>query len=437
MTEPVRHRPVIREHRRSGPRTVPGETPPGGPRERPGPVPSAARPAPDRSAARSDRDGSAARPAPDRSAARPDLDGTAARTPDESGTVPWTPDGARTAGRASEKARTARWTSAFSALGMTAEAEEVYRYFLRHPGEGVDAAGRALPLGPETVEAAVATLRALSLLDVSDRHRVVATEPQIGIERLIEARLDELNAEIRRVLATRDSIASFFEDHRWGEAPATALIERVEGLERVRRKLDDLSFFTHEETLCLHPGGPLSDAAIETARTLDTRSLRRGVTVKSIYHPRALRHPAMAAYVRDVIDLGGRVHVTQEPMDRMVIFDRSVAVVPMDPRESSRGALLVREPGLVSRLATHFDGLWQASEPPRDLAGPRRELPALSDLERRVLSALATADKDEVAARQMDVSVRTYRRYVADLMARLGATNRFQAALRAKEQNWI
>ncbi|MFS1302096.1 helix-turn-helix transcriptional regulator [Streptosporangium longisporum] len=417
MTEPVRHRPVIREHRRSGPRTVPGETPPGGPRERPGPVPSAPRPDPDRSAAWPDREGTAARPDRNGTTARPDPDTTTARTPDEN--------------------RTARWTSAFSALGMTAEAEEVYRYFLRHPGEDVDAAGRALPLGPEAAEAAVATLRALSLLDVSDRHRVVATEPQIGIERLIEARLDELNAEIRRVLATRDSIASFFEDHRWGEAPATALIERVEGLERVRRKLDDLSFFTHEETLCLHPGGPLSDAAIETARTLDTRSLRRGVTVKSIYHPRALRHPAMAAYVRDVVDLGGLVHVTQEPMDRMVIFDRSVAVVPMDPRESSRGALLVREPGLVSRLATHFDGLWQASEPPRDLAGPRRELPALSDLERRVLSALATADKDEVAARQMDVSVRTYRRYVADLMARLGATNRFQAALRAKEQNWI
>ncbi|GAA3037221.1 hypothetical protein GCM10017559_76280 [Streptosporangium longisporum] len=417
VTEPVRHRPVIREHRRSGPRTVPGETPPGGPRERPGPVPSAPRPDPDRSAAWPDREGTAARPDRNGTTARPDPDTTTARTPDEN--------------------RTARWTSAFSALGMTAEAEEVYRYFLRHPGEDVDAAGRALPLGPEAAEAAVATLRALSLLDVSDRHRVVATEPQIGIERLIEARLDELNAEIRRVLATRDSIASFFEDHRWGEAPATALIERVEGLERVRRKLDDLSFFTHEETLCLHPGGPLSDAAIETARTLDTRSLRRGVTVKSIYHPRALRHPAMAAYVRDVVDLGGLVHVTQEPMDRMVIFDRSVAVVPMDPRESSRGALLVREPGLVSRLATHFDGLWQASEPPRDLAGPRRELPALSDLERRVLSALATADKDEVAARQMDVSVRTYRRYVADLMARLGATNRFQAALRAKEQNWI
>ncbi|WP_153054235.1 helix-turn-helix transcriptional regulator [Planomonospora sphaerica] len=383
----------MREHRRTGPRTAPGEPTPGGLRDRTAPGDTAP-------------GGLRDRPGP---------------------SSPARPDGGRAA----------RWAPGFSALGITPEAEEVYRYFLRHPGEDLGAAARSLPLSPEAVEAAVGTLRGLSLLDVSDRRRVVATAPQIGIERLIEARLDELNAEIRRVLATRDSIASFFEDRRRGEASASTLIERVEGLERVRQKLDDLSFFTHEETLCLHPGGPLSDAAIETARTLDARSLRRGVTVKSIYHHGALRHPPMAAYVRDVIDLGGQVHVTKEPMDRMVIFDRSVAVVPVDPRETARGALLVREPGLVSQLATYFDGLWQASEEPRGLAGPHREPPALSDLERRVLSALATADKDEVAARRLDVSVRTYRRYVADLMARLGAANRFQAALRAKEQNWI
>ncbi|WP_442816546.1 helix-turn-helix domain-containing protein [Streptomyces sp. NBC_01304] len=61
----------------------------------------------------------------------------------------------------------------------------------------------------------------------------------------------------------------------------------------------------------------------------------------------------------------------------------------------------------------------------------------LSDTERQVLDILTRTDKDEAAAREMGVSLRTFRRYVADIMLRLGAANRFQAGLLAKEQGWI
>ncbi|MFC0865707.1 hypothetical protein ACFHYQ_25755 [Sphaerimonospora cavernae] len=325
-----------------------------------------------------------------------------------------------------------------SVIGISSEAADLYRYFLRHRGDGVGDAKQALGLDPDMVEAAVEELERLSLLDLRDRHKVMATEPRIGIERLVESRLNELNAEIRRVLAARDAISVFAEDQQQGERAANALdIERVEGLEQVRQRLDDLCFFSYKETLCLHPGGPLSRGAIETALPLDTRSLRRGLAVKAVYHPRSLEDPLMAAYLRDLVSLGGEVHITEEPIDRMVIFDRSVAVVPIHPKESSRGALLVREPGLVSQLVTYFDGVWGASKDIREFTEPSKEPPLLSELERRVLSVMATAGKDEIAAREIDVSVRTYRRYVADLMARLGAVNRFQAALRAKEENWI
>ncbi|WP_405146106.1 hypothetical protein OG589_03540 [Sphaerisporangium sp. NBC_01403] len=325
-----------------------------------------------------------------------------------------------------------------SVIGVPTEAVEIYRYFLRHRGDGIGSIRQALDMDPDTIEGAIETLGRLSLLDLTDRHRVVATEPRIGIERLIEQRLSELNTEIRRVLTTRDAIASFVEDQRHGENATSALdIERVEGLDRVRQRLDDLGFFSYKETLCLHPGGPLSLGAIETALPLDTRSLRRGLAVKAVYHPKALDDQNMSAYLREVVSLGGQIHITEDPMDRMLIFDRSVAVVPIHPKESSRGALLVKEPGLVSQLVTYFDGVWDAATDFREFTEPSTDAPLLSELERKVLEVMARADKDEIAAREIDVSVRTYRRYVADLMARLGAVNRFQAALRAKEENWI
>ena len=325
-----------------------------------------------------------------------------------------------------------------SALGVPGDAEEVYRYFLRHPNAGVGSIRQALGWDLDTIEAALEALSKLSLLDITDQHHVVATEPRVGFERLIEERLSVLNAEIRRVLAAREAIASFLEDQQRGADSVPALdIERVEGLDQVRQRIDDLAFFSYRETLCLHPGGPLSAGAIEAALPLDTRSLRRGLTIRGVYHVKALDDAAMVAYLRDIARLGAQIHITENSMDRMVIFDRGVAVVPINPRDSARGALLVREEGLVSQLVGYFDSVWQAATDLSDYIGNGITPPALSSLEKRILAAMARYDKDETAARQLDTSLRTYRRHVADLMARLGAVNRFQAALRAKEENWI
>ncbi|MCG5216078.1 helix-turn-helix domain-containing protein [Streptosporangium sp. KLBMP 9127] len=296
----------------------------------------------------------------------------------------------------------------------------------------------ALGIDPDTVEVAVESLGRLSMIDLSDRHRVVATEPRIAIERLVEKHLDALNAEIRRVFAARDAISAFVEDMREGDRVETVLdIERVESGVRVRQRLDDLAFFSYKEMLTLHPGGPFTQEMIEGALPLDTRSLRRGLSIREVYHPKALEDPNMVSYLRELVGLGAAVRITDQPMDRMLIYDRSVAVVPIDPKENSRGALVVREAGLVSQLVIYFEGVWKAAVDLREYIDPPADASPLSEMEQRVLEVMATADKDEIAARELDVSVRTYRRYVADLMAKLGAVNRFQAALRAKEENWI
>ena len=54
-----------------------------------------------------------------------------------------------------------------------------------------------------------------------------------------------------------------------------------------------------------------------------------------------------------------------------------------------------------------------------------------------MLRAMCSGGKDEAGARDLGVSVRTYRRYIADLMQLLGAGNRPQAALLARERGWI
>ncbi|MFJ9666453.1 hypothetical protein ACIRPP_17835 [Streptomyces sp. NPDC101219] len=95
-------------------------------------------------------------------------------------------------------------------------------------------------------------------------------------------------------------------------------------------------------------------------------------------------------------------------------------------------ALLTREPGLVAALVTLFDRMWAMAQ---ELPTPADVSP--TEIERRILKTLHSADKDESGARDLGISVRTYRKHVASRMTRLHATNRCQAALSARERGWF
>ncbi|GAA3474226.1 LuxR C-terminal-related transcriptional regulator [Nonomuraea roseola] len=114
---------------------------------------------------------------------------------------------------------------------------------------------------------------------------------------------------------------------------------------------------------------------------------------------------------------------------KLVLLDRSVAFVQIDPADRLAGALMIRQPGVVATLVDGFEMMWARG---RDLNEP-----PLTAVEHQVLQALALYDKDETAARAVNISLRKFRTHVAELMNRLGAGNRFQAALLAKERGWI
>ncbi|WP_372346592.1 hypothetical protein [Streptomyces sp. KL116D] len=50
---------------------------------------------------------------------------------------------------------------------------------------------------------------------------------------------------------------------------------------------------------------------------------------------------------------------------------------------------------------------------------------------------MCTVSKDETGARQVGTALRTYRRYISELIRILGAENRAHAALLARERGWI
>lgn len=113
-----------------------------------------------------------------------------------------------------------------------------------------------------------------------------------------------------------------------------------------------------------------------------------------------------------------------------VIVDGEKALVRWEP-EKERYASFVSAEHVIRSMVTFFDVAWRNSvavADPLDLGDPARTATA-----RRILSQLRDGALDEVSARELSMSVRTYRRYVAEIMNLLGATSRFQAGVKAAQ----
>ena len=322
-----------------------------------------------------------------------------------------------------------------SVLGVTETEEEVYRHFLRHPGTPADGLHLRLGTSRAHLQRLLDRLSDLGLLHEEDGN-VVPTDPEVAVTRLTDLRLRQLHQQLQEVTQSRHLV----NDLRAEQDPRAAAshgIEQLLNLAQVRERIDDLAFFAREEICSVEPYTQLSPENIDHARPLDLRCLRRGVRIRNVVLRSCLDHPPTAGYLRELAARGARIRVAEDIKERILIYDRSTALIPIDPRNTARGALLAHESGLVSNIIALFEKIWDQAEDFATATGAEDDGKQLTEIERRVLHAMCSGGKDEYGARELGLSVRTYRRHVADLMRVLGAGSRAQAALLARERGWV
>ncbi|MDX3006568.1 hypothetical protein PWY87_33140 [Kribbella solani] len=297
-------------------------------------------------------------------------------------------------------------------LGLTAEQDRLYRQLLRHPQADLD---------QDEVGLVLADLRALGLVDES----LTAVAPATAIDLLVRRRMEQTQRQLTELTLAWDVLTELTEEHRSGRA--VRMVEHLPVGTAVTARLRAI--------LADHPGefAHLKLVARLVATDYDEkpfkRLLVRGLHSRTLFPAHSLEDPDQASYARSLHALGDLHRVTTEPVRHLAIVNRQVAFVQADPAQPAGGAFEIRQAGVVGMLAEVFDGMWSRA---RDLD----DLP-LTPIEHRVLQALTVHETDEAAARAVNVSVRKFRAHVADLMAQLGASTRFQTALRAKERGWL
>ena len=155
-----------------------------------------------------------------------------------------------------------------------------------------------------------------------------------------------------------------------------------------------------------------------------------GFRTRKLYSPAVLLDPEAAGHVRQLEAYGAEVRIATDRLTETMLVDRRVAIMAGDPDERPRRYRVVSAPEVVQGVGALMDAAWRAVTP---RAVYETSLAGLRDLAPSLLDALASGSKDEAAARALGMSLRTYRRRVAELMAAVGATSRFQAGLRARE----
>ncbi|WP_051951745.1 helix-turn-helix transcriptional regulator [Actinacidiphila yeochonensis] len=134
-------------------------------------------------------------------------------------------------------------------------------------------------------------------------------------------------------------------------------------------------------------------------------------------------HP-LAEHVR-VAESGGEL---ERRLDAVLVVDRRVAALLPRTPESEPPTLVIGDAAVAEAVAAAFDLVWPSARCLRP-ANPIDEM-LESNLKREIIRRLVGGEKDETIARSLNVSLRTCRRHIADIMSATDAVSRFQAGFR-------
>ncbi|MEV7522739.1 helix-turn-helix transcriptional regulator [Streptomyces sp. NPDC091371] len=279
------------------------------------------------------------------------------------------------------------------------------------------------------------------------RNGWTALAPDTALRNLLLEEEQHTGALLSAVQQTRAALAQVVADFQPVHARelSSVQMEVVSGAANVSAALEDASQRVEREVLSLHPGRALPAEMIEAGLERDRLALGRGVQIRTIHLGSAAAVPHMSSYLRRLNSAGAQVRTAHTLPLRLIVVDRSLAIVPApEPVDGDIAAVVLRSETLVGVLRGIFEHCWAAASVLGD-AGSTTSTAAPgtegdwqpSGRHRELLRMLEGGLTDEAMARKLGVSERTVRRLVSDLTERLGAASRFQAGVCAVRLGWL
>ncbi|WP_399897447.1 winged helix-turn-helix transcriptional regulator [Streptomyces sp. BBFR51] len=319
-------------------------------------------------------------------------------------------------------------------LGLGDTHEAAYRALVSVGAADVPDLARRLALGERDTERALRGLEQNGLAAQSSARpgRWVAAPPGVALGALLTQQRHELEkAELAAALLAEEYRAAA------AEPAVHDLVEVVTGAAAVAQRFLQLQLGASEEVCALVTDNPVAVTGMEN--DAEEQATGRGVRYRVVVERSVLDQPTGITELTAALGRDEQVRVVDRVPTKLVVADRSLALVPLTARSSEPAALVVHSSGLLELLSGLFEAVWRQALPLRLGASGVREHgpegPDGTDLE--ILSLLLAGLTDASVAKQLDLGLRTVQRRVKRLMELTGVTTRLQLGWHAYERDWV
>nr|WP_206440248.1 helix-turn-helix transcriptional regulator [Streptomyces scabichelini] len=329
------------------------------------------------------------------------------------------------------------------AIGLDETHESAYRALVSVGAADVPDLARRLTLGEHDTERALRRLERHGLAARSSARpgRWVAAPPGVALGALLTQRRHELEeAELAAALLA--------EEYRAQAAGSAVhdLVEVVTGAAAVSQRFLQLRLGASEEVCALVTDNPVAVTGTENVAVTGAESNAQGQAARSrlVVERAVLHRPTGIVELSEALGRDEEARVQLRVVDqvptKLVMVDRTLAMVPLTSHALEPAALVVHASELLTSLSALFEAVWRDALPLRlDAAGTLAEQepdgPDAADLE--ILSLLLAGLTDASVAKQLDLGLRTVQRRVKRLMELTGVTTRLQLGWHAYERGWV
>ncbi|MEU3614861.1 helix-turn-helix domain-containing protein [Streptomyces sp. NPDC006872] len=320
------------------------------------------------------------------------------------------------------------------AIGLDETHESAYRALVSVGAADVPDLARRLTLGEHDTERALRRLERHGLAAQSSGRpgRWVAAPPGVALGALLTQQRHELEkAELAAALLAEEYRAAA------AEPAVHDLVEVVTGAAAVAQRFLQIQLGASEEVCALVTGTPVAVTGSEN--DAEERAADRGVRYRVVLERAVLDQPGGMTELTAALGRDEQVRVVDEVPTKLVVADRSLALVPLTGRSAEPAALVVHASGLLELLSGLFESVWREALPLRlgaaGVAEQDPDGPEAADLE--ILSLLLAGMTDASVAKQLDLGLRTVQRRVKRLMELTGVTTRLQLGWHAYERGWV
>ncbi|MFF7181190.1 helix-turn-helix domain-containing protein [Streptomyces sp. NPDC008121] len=321
------------------------------------------------------------------------------------------------------------------AIGLDERQECAYRALVALGAAEVADLALRLALPETDTERALRRLESQGLAAQSSAKtgRWVAAPPGVALGALLTQQRHELEqAELAAKLLAEEYRAEATE-------PAVHdLVEVVTGASAVTHRFLQLQLGAVEEVCALVTGKPVVVSGLENEA--EELAAGRGVRYRVVIEREVLTLPSGLVELTAALGREEQIRVVDRVPTKLVVADRTLAMVPLTGRGAEPAALMVHASGLLESLMGLFESVWREALPLRLGAGAHvqeTEVPGPDVTDLEILSLLLAGMTDASVAKQLDLGLRTVQRRVKGLMELTGVTTRLQLGWHAYEKGWV